>query len=45
VLYSVLKRKELDLYNTLPTHLIYDPALGELADVDAQTFYSKHEMR
>lgn len=38
----MLKRKELELYDTLPAHLVYDP---ELADADAQTFYSKHEMR
>lgn len=43
--YSTLKRKELELYNTLPAHLAYDPALGELTDADAQAFYSKHEMR
>lgn len=42
---STLKRKELELYNTLPTHLLYNPAPGELADADAQIFYSKHEMR
>ncbi|PNP43638.1 hypothetical protein TGAMA5MH_04610 [Trichoderma gamsii] len=40
-----LKGREFELYNTLPAHLIYDPALGELADADTQTFYSKHEMR
>ncbi|KAM0518942.1 hypothetical protein ACHAPE_003932 [Trichoderma viride] len=44
-LYSMLKRKELKLYSTLPAHLVYDPALEELAGADAQTFYSKHEMR
>lgn len=43
--HSTLRRKELELYNTLPVHLVYDPALRELMDADAQAFYSKHEMR
>ncbi|KAM0445206.1 hypothetical protein ACHAO4_009911 [Trichoderma viride] len=38
----MLKRKELELYDKLPAHLVYDP---ELANADAQMFYSKHEMR
>lgn len=41
----MLKRKQLELYEKLPAHLVYDAALGELADADAQIFYSKHEMR
>ncbi|EHK42515.1 hypothetical protein TRIATDRAFT_137434, partial [Trichoderma atroviride IMI 206040] len=40
-----LKRKQLGLYTTLPAHLVYDLTLGESGDADAQTFYSKHEMR
>ncbi|KAK1252161.1 hypothetical protein MKX08_003348 [Trichoderma sp. CBMAI-0020] len=34
-----------DLQEIADKFNIYDPALGELADTDAQTFYSKHEMR
>ncbi|KAL6899963.1 hypothetical protein GGI43DRAFT_405931 [Trichoderma evansii] len=41
----MLKRKELELYKSLPAHLVYDPTLGDLTDADPQIFYSKYEIR